>query len=89
MRKEAELECFQRGPAQVMRLARMGAAHPTRLSFLRVMLRRMQADGWRFDRPLWDVDGQGVGRAVYRAVGPERVYSLVAFSHDLPPSRER
>ena len=85
MRKEAELECFQRGPAQVMRLARMGSAHPTRLSFLRIMLRRMQADGWRFDRPLWDVGGQGVGRAVYRAVGPERVYSLVAFSHDLPP----
>lgn len=73
-----------RAPAVVMRLARMGSAHPTRLSFLRVMLRRMQQEGWRFDRPVWDIDTRGVGRAVYRATGPQRSYSLVAFAHDLP-----
>lgn len=75
---------FHRPPEQVMRLARMGSAHPTRLSFLRVMLRRMQTEGWRFDRPVWEIDGKGVGRAVYRAIGPARSYSLVAFAHDLP-----
>ena len=53
---------FHRPPDQVMRLARMGSAHPSRLSFLRVLLRRMRAEGWRFDRPVWDVDAQGVGR---------------------------
>lgn len=68
----------------VMRLSRMGSAHPMRLSFLRVLLRRLKTDGWRFDRPLWDVDAHGVGRAVYRARGPERTYCLVAFAHDLP-----
>lgn len=73
-----------RDPDQVMRLARMGAAHPTRLSFLRVLLRRLADEGWRFDRPLWQMDARGVGRAVYRARGPERTYSLVAFGHDLP-----
>ena len=74
-----------RRPADVvMRLARMGAAHPTRLSFLRVLMRRVQSEGWRFDRPLWEIDAQGVGRAVYRARGPSRTYSLVAFAHDLP-----
>ncbi len=26
--------------------------------------------GWRFDRPLWQIDDRGVGRAVYRARGP-------------------
>ncbi|SPH16807.1 hypothetical protein DEA8626_00321 [Defluviimonas aquaemixtae] len=67
-----------------MRLARMGSAHPTRLSFLRVLLRRMRDERWRFDRPLWEIDAKGVGRAVYRATGPERTYSLVAFAHDLP-----
>jgi hypothetical protein len=67
-----------------MRMARMGSAHPTRLSFLRVVLRRMIAEGWRFDRPVWQIDAKGVGRAVYRAIGPERTYSLVAFAHDLP-----
>jgi len=75
---------FHRPPEQVMRLARMGSAHPTRLSFLRVMLRRMQTEGWRFDRPVWEIDSNGVGRAVYRAIGPARTYSLVAFAHDLP-----
>jgi hypothetical protein len=79
-----DLSAFQRPPAQVMRLARMGSAHPTRLSFLRVVLRRMVAEGWRFDRPVWQMDAKGVGRAVYRAIGPVRTYSLVAFAHDLP-----
>jgi hypothetical protein len=67
-----------------MRLARMGCAHPTRLSFLRTLLRRVTDQGWVFDRPVWDVDDTGVGRAVYRATGPERTYSLIAFAHDLP-----
>ncbi|MFM7656322.1 MAG: hypothetical protein ACKO56_13220 [Paracoccaceae bacterium] len=73
-----------RDPDLVMRLSRMGSAHPMRLSFLRVLLRRLQTDGWRFDRPVWQVDAAGVGHAVYRAIGPERTYSLVAFAHDLP-----
>ena len=73
-----------RPPETVMRLARMGSAHPTRLSFLRVLLRRMEREGWRFDRPIWEINDCGVGRAIYRAIGPERIYSLVAFAHDLP-----
>lgn len=79
-----ETAAFRRAPSEVMRLARMGSAHPTRLSFLRVLLRRLQAEGWKFDRPVWDIDAKGVGRAVYRAIGPVRSYSLVAFAHDLP-----
>jgi len=79
-----DLSEFRRPPAQVMRLARMGSAHPTRLSFLHAVLRRMIAERWTFDRPVWEMDAKGVGRAVYRAIGPERTYSLVAFAHDLP-----
>ena len=79
-----DVAAFRRDPAEVMTLARMGAAHPMRLSFLRQLLRRVKAEGWRFDRPVWQMDGKGVGRAVYRAIGPERTYSLVAFGHDLP-----
>ena len=75
---------FRRTPDDVMRLARMGSAHPTRLSFLRALLRWMQDERWTFDRPVWDIDETGVGRAVYRAIGPHRTYSLVAFAHDLP-----
>lgn len=73
-----------RDPDVVMRLSRMGSAHPMRLSFLRVLLRRLKTEGWHFDRPIWDIDAKGVGRAVYRARGPARTYCLVAFAHDLP-----
>ena len=38
---------FYRLPSQVMRLSRMGSAHPTRLSFLRILLRRVGAEGWQ------------------------------------------
>lgn len=82
---QTDIAAFMRPPAQVMRLARMGSAHPMRLSFLRVLMRRTERENWRFDRPLWQVDDKGVGRAIYRAIGPQRTYSLIAFSHDLPP----
>lgn len=75
---------YRRSPAEVMRLPRMGCSHPTRLSFLRVLLRRMEEGGWQVDRPAWEMDAAGVGHAVYRARGEGRTYSLVAFSHDLP-----
>ncbi|SEL27673.1 hypothetical protein SAMN05443999_104244 [Roseovarius azorensis] len=76
---------FRRDADEVMHLSRIGCSHPTRLSFLRRLLRRMQAESWCFDRPLWDIDARGVGRAVYRASGPVRSYCLVAFAHELPP----
>lgn len=79
-----EAAAFRRAPADVMRLDRMGSAHPTRLSFLRSLLRRVTCEGWQFDRPVWEIDDTGVGRAVYRAQGPDRTYCLVAFAHDLP-----
>ncbi|MGB7270493.1 MAG: hypothetical protein WBC90_13335 [Albidovulum sp.] len=83
--REMDVARFRRDPSVVMRLARMGCSHPTRLSFLPSLLRWMKAENWKFDRPVWEVDDKGVGRAVYRAIGPERTYSLVAFAHDLPP----
>lgn len=76
-----------RPPETVMRLARMGAFHQTRLSFMRVLLRRMQAQRWRIQRHTWTVDARGEGVAVYTVHTPERVYSLVGFAHDLPPEQ--
>ena len=73
-----------RPASDVMRLARMGSAHQTRLSFMRGLLRSLRREGWGFDRPIWNIDDAGVGHAVYRAIGPRRSYSLVAFAHDLP-----
>jgi len=73
-----------RPPDQVMRLARMGASHPTRLSFMRVLLRGLKRGGWRAERTEWAVDETGVGHAVYRVRGQGQCYSLVAFAHDMP-----
>ncbi len=75
---------FRRSPDTVMRLARMGAFHATRLSFLRGLLRRVEREAWRFERARFELDDAGTGRAVYTLHGPERSYSLVAFAHDLP-----
>ena len=76
-----------RDPKVVMRLARLGSFHQSRLSFMRVMLRRLKAQNWTFERATFDIDARGVGRAVYTAHGPERSYSLVAFANDLPPEK--
>ena len=50
---------FYRSHEQVMRLTRMGCSHPTRLSFLRQLLRRLKKENWRFDRPVWQINRQG------------------------------
>ncbi len=76
-----------RTPEMVMRLSRLGSMHQCRLSFMRVLPRRMAREGWVFARPVFDVDARGVGHAVYTATGPDRSYSLVAFGHDLPPDQ--
>ncbi len=73
-----------RPPGTVMRLDRLGSFHQCRLSFMRVLLRRLKREHWRFDRPIFDVNANGVGIAIYAAHGPERSYSLVCFAHDLP-----
>lgn len=73
-----------RRPETVMRLKRLGSLHQCRLSFMRVLTRRLAAEQWTFSRPVFDIDAKGVGRAVYTAQGPDHAYSLVAFAHDLP-----
>lgn len=81
-------ECATLRPAEtVMRLARMGSFHQSRLSFMRVLLRRLKAENWRFERRAFEIDAKGVGHAVYTMHGPARSYSLVAFAHDLPPEQ--
>ena len=84
MRDPAPTRIPRRPPEQVMRLSRLGSLHQSRLSFMRVLTRRMAAECWQFSRPSFEIDASGIGHAVYTATGPERSYSLVAFAHDLP-----
>ena len=76
-----------RDPNTVMTLARMGSFHQCRLSFMRVLLRRLKAENWRFERREFEVNAKGVGHAVYTAHGPDHSYSLIAFANDLPPEK--
>lgn len=78
---------FRRPASKVMRLERLGSAHPMRLSFLRILLRRVEQENWQFKRAVFDLDSDGVGHAIYSVTGPERTYSLVCFSHDLPADK--
>ena len=85
--KSSDDQLDLRPPETVMRLKRMGSFHQSRLSFMRVLLRRLKQNKWTFDRPIFSIDEKGVGVATYRAIGPERTYTLVAFAHDLPDEK--
>jgi hypothetical protein len=74
-----------RPPEVVMRLARMGSFHQTRISFMRSLLRRIADEGWRLSRPRFDLDVDGYGTAVYRVEMPAGCCSLVVFSDELSP----
>jgi hypothetical protein len=76
-----------RSPDQVMRLERMGASFPTRLSFLPTLLRRLGRENAAVKRPVWQMDGLGFGHAVYCVDLGGYTYSLVAVSTDLPPEQ--
>jgi len=75
-----------RTPADVMKLARMGAMHATRLSFMPNLVRRMARQQWRFERTHFDLDSEGFGASAFTAHTPERSYTLVAFTRPLDPS---
>ena len=75
---------FMRSPEKVMRLDRMGSSFPTRLSFMRTLIRRMSRENWRFKRTLRKVDKDGYGVSVYSAITPKRTYSLIAFTQEIP-----
>ncbi len=74
----------RRDPALVMRLNRLGSLHQSRLSFMRILTRRMAHEDWKFTQTDFAINDTGVGHAVYTARGPTHSYSLVAFAHDLP-----
>ncbi|CUK19024.1 hypothetical protein RUE5091_04334 [Ruegeria denitrificans] len=77
----------KRDPKLVMRLARLGSMHQSRLSFMRILTRRLARENWRFEQSAFEIDENGVGHAVYTAHGPNSSYSLIAYAHDLPPEK--
>ena len=72
-----------RDPDQVMRMAHIGSLHATRISFMRSLVRRMAAEGWRIERTRFELDGGGYGTAVYQVTIGDRIFSFVAFADEL------
>ena len=68
-----------------MRLSRLGAFFPTRLSFSRTMIRFLADQKAEVIRSLWEINEEGFGHAVYSVCLGDYNYSLVAFSKMLAP----
>ncbi len=73
-----------RSPDEVMKLERMGSFFPTRLSFMRTTIRRLAVEKAIVTRPVWEINPEGFGRAVYSLELGGHTYSLVAFSTRIP-----
>ncbi len=72
-----------RPPSTVMRLERIGSFFPSRLSFMPTLIRRLQREGWTIEQGENALDAEGYGHVLYHARGPERIYTLIAFSRPL------
>lgn len=76
-----------RAPSDVMRLQRMGAFFPTRLSFMRSLIRQLAEEKARVTRPHWKICDEGYGQAVYQISLSGYTYSLVALSNNIPAEK--
>lgn len=70
-----------------MDLGRLGRQFPTRLSFMRVLTRRMCREAWTIEREHVELDARGAGCVVYRVDAAANTYRMVLFAHDLDPAR--
>ena len=72
-----------RPPSTVMKLERLGAFHPTRISFTRTLIRRMSSEGWKIQIDSNNLDDDGFGELVYRIDTPAGALSFIAYSNPL------
>ncbi|TDB04456.1 hypothetical protein [Halomonas marinisediminis] len=73
-----------RAPERVMDLERLGSLHPSRLSFVRSLIRQMARQRWQISTTRFDLDDDGHGTAIYRLQTPRGRYHGVIFSQPLP-----
>ena len=76
-----------REPSEVMKLERMGSFHPSRLSFARILIRKMIQQKTKINCTRWKIDKDGFGNAVYQLNLFGKDLALIAFSNDLDPSQ--
>jgi len=81
--KISKFDVTLRPAEKVMRLSRLGSFHQSRLSFLRILLRRISAEKWKFSRKIFEIGHDCSGTAVYTYQLSGRAYSLIAFAHKI------
>ena len=87
MNKPFRNEVPLRKPSEVMKLDRLGSMFPSRMSFMRTLLRNLSKKSTEISRPHWEMNTAGFGIAVYSITIGVEIYSLVAFSTKLDPSK--
>ena len=68
---------------EVMQLSRMGSFFPHRLSFMRVLIRRLADEKAVMQMPICQLDSNGFGHVVFSIPVSGRTYSLIAYSRYL------
>jgi len=76
-----------RKPSEIMKLERMGSFHPSRLSFSRILIRKMIQQKTRISCSRWEMDERGFGNAVYQLNLFGKDLALIAFSNHLETSQ--
>ena len=74
---------FRRPPSEVMTLEKMGSCFPTRLSFMRILIRKLIKNKSYVKTQEWQMDNKGFGHAVFTINIDKKHYSLIAFSNHL------
>lgn len=64
----------------------MGAVWPTRLSFARQLVARLQREQWQIGVGQWELDAEGCGEAIYRVEAGSHTFHFVIFSTVLDPA---
>ena len=82
---DTDIASIMRSPEHVMRLARLGSFHQTRISFTRTLVRRMAREKWRITEYSRKLDENGFGRIIYRIDTPKGPVTFSAFSNALLP----
>ena len=67
--------------------AGLSAFKASRLSFLRLVVRRMVRERWRIEPHRFELDDRGRGTVIYRLLNPGPTLYFVVYSDDLPESK--
>ena len=88
MNAEARAAPIAKRPArEILSLRKMGAAFPSRISFMRNLIRKIHQQKWQLERRAFKLDANGFGHAIYTAHAGARPYSLLVFTHALAPEK--